>query len=604
MWVGGTAAEPITREPASLSSQPFVSSLPKAPTGIRGLDEITGGGLPHGRPTLLCGGPGCGKTLLATEFLVRGAVDYGEPGVFMSFEETAPDLGANAASLGFDLDRLVADGQLRIDHVRIERSEIEEAGDYDLEGLFVRLGHAIDTIGAKRVVIDTIEALFSGFSNEGILRAELRRLLHWLKDRGVTAIITGERGATTLTRHGLEEYVSDCVIALDHRVQGEVSTRRLRIVKYRGSDHGTNEYPFVIETDGFTVIPITSATLDHAVSEERISTGIAELDEMLGGKGYYRGTSVLVSGTAGSGKTTTAAHMVDAACRRGERVLMFTFEESADQVLRNMRSVNIDLQTWREKGLLKIDAARVSLFGLERHLSRMLRLLYEFRPEFVVIDPISALLDGIDREGVARMAVRLIDTIKREGATLVLTSLTAAVEGRAQEATDIGISSIVDAWVLLRDIESNGERNRLIHILKARGIGHSNQVREFQLTDRGVRLVPAYIGPDGVLTGSARVQQAARAEREATQRAFEIEARRARLAYRRAALQARIEALRAELEAETAQFENLLERDREHAAHLSRAAVAMANSRGATRREASPARTGPTADTPLERSRR
>src|SRR5262245_23751638 len=369
-------------------------TLPKTPTGIDGLDEITGGGLPQGRPTLVCGSAGCGKTLLAMEFLVRGALQYGEPGVFMSFEETAEELAANVRSLGFDVERLAKDGQLLIDHVRVERSEIEETGDYDLEGLFVRLGYAIDSIGAKRVVLDTLESLFSGLGNEGVLRAELRRLFRWLKDRGVTTVITAERGDGQLTRQGLEEYVSDCVLLLDHRVDEQLSTRRLRIVKYRGSAHGTNEYPFLIDERGISVLPITSLGLQHPVSEERISSGIAQLDAMLGGEGYFRGSTILASGTAGTGKTTLSAAFADACCRRGARCLYFAFEESPQQIVRNMRSVGLTLEPWLKKGLLRVDAARPTLFGLERHLTTMHRAIEEFRPRAVVVDPISSFVSA------------------------------------------------------------------------------------------------------------------------------------------------------------------------------------------------------------------
>src|SRR4051812_23347799 len=330
----------------SATNQANDLQLRKARTGIEGFDEVTGGGLPAGRPAVICGSAGCGKTLFAMEFLVRGAIDFGEPGVFVAFEETEDDLIKNVRSLGFDLNDLVEKQLLAIDHIRIERSEIEEAGEFDLEGLFVRLGLAIDSIGAKRVVLDTLEALFSGFTNHAILRAELRRLFLWLKERGVTAVITAERGEGQLTRQGMEEYVSDCVILLDHRVSDQLSTRRLRIVKYRGSSHGTNEYPFLIDSDGISVIPITSLKLEFSAPNEFVSTGSAGIDAMLGGKGVYRNSTVLVSGTTGSGKSSIAAHFVSAACARGERCLYFAFEESPGQILRNMRSIGIDLEPW------------------------------------------------------------------------------------------------------------------------------------------------------------------------------------------------------------------------------------------------------------------
>ena len=523
-------------------------AVPKAPTGIQGLDEITGGGLPRGRTTLVCGGAGCGKTLLGVEFLVRGATVYDEPGLLVAFEETPEELAGNVRSLGFDLDDLVRRKRLAIDFVWVDRSEVEEAGDYDLEGLFIRMGHAIDRIGAKRVVLDSVETLFGGLANTAVLRAELRRLFRWLKDRGVTAIVTGERGEGALTRHGLEEYVSDCVILLDHRVVDQVSTRRLRVVKYRGSLHGTNEYPFLIDQDGISVMPITSLGLQHPASRERVSSGIARLDAMLGDKGYFRGSTVLVSGTAGTGKTSVAAHFVQAACERGERCLYLAFEESPDQIIRNMRSIGLDLEPWVRKGVLRFHATRASLYGLELHLATVHRVVGQYDPRVVVIDPINNLIRVGDRRDVTAMLTRLIDFLKGRGITAVLTSMTAPDE--ALETTDADISSLVDTWLLLRHVELEGERNRALYVLKSRGMAHSNQVREFLLTDRGVELVDVYLGAEGVLTGSARQAQEDRERAGARQRQQEIEGQRRRLAQKRDALEARILALRKDFEAE------------------------------------------------------
>lgn len=520
--------------------------LTKCPTGIAGLDEITEGGLPKGRTTLVCGGAGCGKTLLALEFLVRGAVEFDEPGVFVAFEETAAELVQNAEALGFDMNTLLEQQKIRIDYVRVERSEIEETGEYNLEGLFIRLGHAIDLIGAKRVVLDTVEGLFAGLANESILRAELRRLFSWLKERGVTAIITGERGEGTLTRHGLEEYVSDCVILLDHRVINQMSTRRLRVVKYRGSTHGTNEYPFLIDKEGISVLPITSLTLNHTATSERISSGIERLDTMLGGKGYYRGSSILVSGTAGTGKSTLAAHFVDAACRRGETCLYLAFEESQDQVVRNMRSVGIDLEPWIQAGLLHFIASRPAVYGLEMHLAVMHRYILNVQPRVVVIDPISPFLTIGTSEEVRSMLTRLIDYLKHQQITTLCTNL--VIGGAAVDATDAGVSSVMDTWLLLRDIESGGERNRALYVLKSRGTAHSNQVREFVLTEHGVELLDVYLGPEGVLTGSARI---ARAEQEETQRGLRevaMERKRLMAERRRKALEAQIALLQMQIE--------------------------------------------------------
>ena len=520
-------------------------TLPKSPTGIAGLDEVTGGGLPRGRPTLVCGSAGCGKTLLAMEFLVRGATQFGEPGAFISFEEPADDLIQNVRSLGFDLQKLIDENQISIDHVHIDRTEIEEAGEYNLEGLFLRIGLAIDSVGAKRVVLDTIESLFGGFDNPAILRSELRRLFHWLKDRGVTAVITAEKGDGQLTRQGLEEYVSDCVILLDHRVNDQVSTRRLRIVKYRGSTHGTNEYPFLIDEDGISVLPITSLGLKHTASDERITSGVPSLDEMLGGGGYYRGSSILVSGTAGTGKTSLSGHLADASCRAGERVLYFAFEESAAQIMRNMQSIGLNLQQWVDQGLLRFHATRPTLYGLEMHLAIMHKMIGEFDPQLVIVDPISNFTSAASVADAHSMLLRLVDYLKMQGITAFFTALTSG--GNAWEMTDVGISSIVDTWILLRDIELGGERNRGIYVLKSRGMAHSNQIREFLLTSHGIQLLDVYVGPEGVLTGSMRVAQEARESAKRAEAQRESEQRQRITEQKRKALEAQIAALQAEL---------------------------------------------------------
>ena len=521
-------------------------TLPKTLTGIQGLDEITGGGLPTGRPTLICGSAGCGKTLFAMEFIVHGAMLYNEPGVFMAFEETEKDLTSNVVSLGYDLDNLVATKKIVLDHVYIERKEIEETGEYDLEGLFIRLNYAIDSIGAKRVVLDTIETLFSGLPNPLILRSELRRLFRWLKEKGVTAIVTGERGEGTLTRQGLEEYVSDCVIVLDHRVTEQSSTRRLRIVKYRGSTHGTNEYPFIIEETGFSVLPITSLGLEHTVSSERISSGIPRLDTMLDNKGYYRGSIVLVSGTAGCGKSSLAACFSDAACARGERVLYFAMEESPRQIMRNMRSIGIDLEQWEKKGLLMFHAKRPTFYGLESYLTAMHRAVNDFKPKVVVIDPLSSFIIGTNQFEAKSMIMRMVDFLKNNHISVFMTHLTTGVT----DYTGIDISSLIDTWLLLRDIELGGERNRGMYILKSRGMSHSNQIREFKLTNHGVELLDVYVGPEGVLTGSSRITKESKEKAEQLLRNQDIENQQLTLERKRKAINAQIDFLKAEFDAE------------------------------------------------------
>lgn len=523
-----------------------ISILQKSPTGISGLDEITKGGLPLGRPTLICGSAGCGKTLLSIEYIVRGALEFNEPGVFMAFEEKAEELALNVASLGFNLEQLIADKMVKVDHVHIERSEIEETGEYDLDGLFIRLGYAIDSIGAKRVVLDTIENLFSGLTNQNILRAELRRLFQWLKDKGVTAIITGERGESSLTRQGLEEYVSDCVILLDHRINNQISTRLLRVVKYRGSMHGTNEYPFLIDEDGISVLPVTSLQLDTDVSSEKISSGIDSLDTMLGGDGFYKGSSVLVSGTAGTGKTSIAASFAHSACLENKKCIYFAFEESPSQILRNMQSIGINLAPHIKKGLLEFHASRPTLHGLEMHLVSIHKKIKRFKPDVVILDPITNLITVGSVSEVKAMLIRLVDFLQNEQITVMFTAL--ALKNTVNEQTDEGISSLVDAWLLIRDIEFNGERNRGIYVMKSRGMGHSNQVREFIITSKGLDLVDVYLGPDGILTGSAREAHILREQTGAALHGQAVSRKDREISRKRKVLEAKIASLQTEFE--------------------------------------------------------
>jgi len=551
--------------------------LEKCPTGIKGLDEITKGGLPKGRPTLICGSAGSGKTLFAMEFLMRGIMDYGEPGVFMTFEETPDDLAKNFISLGFDLPNMVSRGLIEMDHVKIERNEIEETGEYDLEGLFVRLGSAIDSIGAKRVVLDTIEALFSGLSNAAILRAELRRLFHWLKDRGVTAIVTGERGDKLLTRYGLEEYVADCVILLDFRIDEQISTRRLRIVKYRGSSHGSDEYPFLIDESGLSILPITSLGLDYPVSTGRIATGIPKLDAMFEGKGFFRGSTILVSGTAGTGKTSMSATFADAACRRGERCLYCAFEESPSQIIRNMGSIGIDLAQWVKKGLLKFHSARPSLYGLEMHLLTFHKEIDEFNPQVFVIDPISNLSVAGTASEVKSILTRLIDHLKMKKISTFLTDLTHFTG--SLEHTSEEISSLIDTWLLLRDIELNGERNRGLYILKSRGMAHSNQIQEFLLTNQGIDLIDIYTGSGEILTGSARAAQDAGEKASELVRRREVDRRIREQERKRNALETKIAALRAEFEVETEEVHLMADEEQKRQTVLAEDRLEMAHLR-------------------------
>lgn len=535
-------------------------SLEKTPTGINGLDNITYGGLPKDRTTLVYGSAGSGKTLMAMEFLVQGAEKYGDPGVFMAFEETAEDLAENFASLGFDLEDLEVRNKLIVDYVRIDKSEIEETGEYDLEGLFIRLGLAIDSIGAKRVALDTLEVLFSGFQNEAILRSELRRLFRWLKDRGVTAIVTGERGEAALTRYGLEEYVADCVILLDNRMEEQIATRRLRIVKYRGSKHGTNEYPFLIEEDGISVMPITSLSLEHKAHPERISAGIERLDAMLGGQGYYRGTTILVSGTAGTGKTSFAAQFARAACERGERCLYFAFEESPSQIIRNMKSIGIDLQPYIDTDIMQISASRPMAYGLEMHLITMRKLIDRFEPSIVIIDPISNLTNVGTQTDVKFTLTKLVDYLKLKNITAVCTSL---VEHESIEGINAqGISSLMDTWINLRFFESDSERNRGISVIKSRGMEHSNQIREYLLTDHGMKIRDVYLGPSGgLLMGSSRAVQEAKEMAETAAQSKSVARRKRELESKLKSLDAQITELSSGFEVQKEELDKLSSED-------------------------------------------
>jgi circadian clock protein KaiC len=534
-------------------------SLPKSPTGIQGLDEITGGGLPQGRPTLVCGAAGCGKTLMGIEFLVRGITKYAEPGVFICFEENPEELIQNVTSLGWDLEQLIINKQLAIDHIQIDPQEIIEAGSYDLEGLFLRIGLMVDEIKAKRIVLDTIETLFIGLSNAAVIRAELRRLFNWLKQKGLTAIITGEQGDKTLTRQGLEEYVSDCVIKLDQRTYEELATRRLQIIKYRGSRHGSNEYPFLITDDGISVLPITSVGLEHQVTTERISSGIPRLDTMLGGSGFFRGSSILVTGTAGTGKSTIACHFAAETCRQGERCLYIALEEAPQQIMRNMRSIGLDLEPYVQQALLNFQAFRPTAYGLEMHLVNLHHWIQKFKPSTVVIDPMSNMISSGTLNQTKMFFMRLIDFLKSQQITVLLTNLIPA--NTQMNQTEIGVSSLMDTWIDLQTSEINGERNRLLYLLKSRGMEHSNQVREFLLTKQGVELVDVYLGQGNVLTGSARIIQEAQEKLAANQRQRLLEQKKRELEYKEKVVSTQISALQAELAAEQEEFRILAEQE-------------------------------------------
>jgi circadian clock protein KaiC len=577
---------PKTKKRTATPPRPSSNALTKVPTGIAGFDAITRGGLPAGRPTLLCGGPGCGKTIFAVEFLVHGIEKFGEPGVFVTFEETPADLAKNVASLGYDLESLRAGKQLAVDYVDLDPGDLEQVGRYTLDGLFVRLDLAVRTVNAKRVVIDSLEVLFARLKDVLTIRGELQRLFRWLKERELTAIITAERGEPSLTRQGLEEYVSDCVVLLDQRVDDLVTTRLLRVVKYRGSSHGADEYPFLIDDGGVSVLPMTRVQLDYEVSTARISTGVPDLDQMLGGKGYFRTSTILVSGAAGTGKSSLAAHMVDAACARGERVIIFALEESPSQIVRNMRSLGIDLDKWRAKGLLLIHATRSSLYGIEMHLLQMNKEIEAFKPRLVVLDPISSLTSAGSARDVKSMIVRLFDSLKMRQITGFVTYLSA--EAR-MVGTEAGISSLIDTWLELRDVEMHGERTRGLYVIKSRGMAHSNQVREFVMEHGGIRLLDVYPGPTGILTGSARAVEDARVAEEDQQRQAAAARSEEMLARKQAALQGQIAGLVADFAGEAAAVRSAVTDTKTHAERERAERTAAVNKRSRFRTPASTA---------------
>ena len=546
--------EPSTRapRPVSRTKPPQITGrrkgiIDKAPSGLEGLDEIMLGGLPRGRPTLVYGGPGCGKTLFGIQFLARGAVEHNEPGVFLGFEESIDDVKQNAQALGYDLNALTDQKLLAVEHAVVDPVREIGHGEYDLDALFMRLARAIDSLNAKRLVLDALEVIILQDADKAAIKESSERLFRWLRNRGVTSIVTAAEGHGG-TRHRLEEYIADCVVRLDHRVDLQMSTRTLRVVKYRGSAHGTNEYPFLIDQSGIRVLPITSIGLDHDVSSERVPTGVPRLDTMLGGMGFYRGTTIMISGTPGSGKSSLAAHYIDAACQRGERVVAFPHEEAPRQIIRNMQSIGIDLERWESQGLLRFVAARPSTYGLEMHLAIMLGAIAEFDPQSVLIDPISNLIRAGREREAHMMVVRLIDTLKTKGITTILTHPT--LDLPAVDHTDLAVSSIIDTWIFVQNSQAGGERNRTLYVLKSRGMAHSNQVREFVITDRGITLIDVYTGPDGVLTGTARASREAEEEAAKRVRQQKTDRERRRIAHRRTAVKAQIAALQAELDAD------------------------------------------------------
>jgi len=531
--------------------------LEKCPTGIDGLDHITRGGFPRGRTVLVCGGPGCGKTLLGLQFVVRGAERFGESGVIVSFEESRQALMQNALAVGCDLPQLVERGKIYLDCIDFPAEREVEAGEFDLDGLFVRLEAAIRAVPAQRFFIDGIETLFSRYSRTEIVRAELQRLNRWLREKRITALLTGESQGGALTRYGIEEFLSDGVIRLDHRSEEQIATRRLRVAKLRGSGHGTNEYPFTISDTGVSVLPITELGLEYPVSNERVSTGVTRLDTMLDGAGFFRGASVLVSGTSGTGKTSLAMAFVAAACARGERALYFAFEEAPSQIVRNAQSIGLDLTTHSASGLLRFEAQRATAVGLDTHLLRMIQCIVEFQPHVVVIDPVSNLTGAALDRDVKFALTRLVDHLKTKLITILCTDLTREREN--VDTTSVELSSLMDTWILLRTIESQGERNRGLFVLKSRGMSHSNQIREFVIRSNGLDLVDVYTGTSGVLTGTARIALEAR-ER------FEHNARERKLAH-----------LRSDLENTQRDFEAQrvkLEQERDHSLLAIREAIA------------------------------
>jgi len=536
----------------TLKSKPKVLKLilKKTPSGINGFDEITDGGLPKNRPTIICGNTGSGKTVISMEFLVKGALKYNEPGVFMSFEETREELATNMESLHFDLDSLIKKRKIYIEYLEIDKSQNIEAGRYDLEGLFVRLQNAITSIGAKRVVLDSLDALFYGLNNNAI-RPEIKRLFKWLKEKEVTAIITSESDNGFSTKNGLEQYVADCVIALDNRTVNQTTTRRIKIVKMRGSVHGINEYPFSIDMNGISVLPLISQLANQSLSTVRISSGVKDLDGMLDGKGFFEGSSILVSGSAGTGKTSIAISLINATCIKKIRGLYCAFEESSSQITRNMLSIGLDIEPYIKSGVLKMYSSRPTIQNLELHLIAIQKIIEEFDPKIIVLDPITNLIaEGINTE-IRQMLAHFVDFLKSKNITVLFTAAI-TLETVKSNPSDEGISAMVDTWILVRDIETNSERNRGIYILKSRGMNHSTQVREFVITDNGLSLLPIYISAGGILTGSAKLEHTLQKEEQNKLFKNEIKTRNSEIERKRKMMEENIALLKTNFESEVA----------------------------------------------------
>jgi circadian clock protein KaiC len=563
--------------PASDSAEESLSKHPIA-TGIDGLDFVLQGGLPAGRPTLLRGAAGTGKTVIALTFLCEG-IAAGDSGVLVTFDESPEALLEHAEGFGFPARRHRTEGRLRILDMRPDRNEVQVGDTIELTAVLARIGHALDSTGASRLVVDAIDAMEAGFANSQSLRTELARVFDWIRDRGVTSLITTGEHAEFSARYGLEDYIADCVIALKQEVKHRVMTRVLRVVKRRGRGHGTNEYPFLLDTDGLFLVPVTGSVLGAPVSEQLLSTGIPGLDAMLGGQGIYQGSTVLLSGQAGTGKTSIACSLTQAACAAGIPVLYLSFEESVAELTRNQRSLGIDIGRYLaddDRGTLVMLPIRAVELGLEEHLMRAMHLVKRHRPALVVLDPVSSLAGRGDEPGAKEILLRLLHLIKEEGITVVATEL---LSDDSQGVSHLDVSSMIDVWIKLRRHEHNGEMNRLIYVVKARGLPISDQVKEFRITSTGLRIEDPYIGEGGIVYGTARLARQAEDEETIAQLHRELD-RAQRLRRDLDEIQSANERLvRAEQEAKAADLDRQVARIEQRLAASERARAAIGRGR-------------------------
>ena len=517
-------------------------------TGVKGLDDVLGGGIPQGHAMLLVGKPGTGKSILSMEYLLHGIELHKENGVYISFEESEKQIISNAASFGWKFEEMVKKNKLAISYIDMQPEQMRTVGDYDLSALILRVKGAIKKVNARRVVIDGINNLLSTFDDERIIRSDLLRLIREIKEVNATIFITGERGHDSWSKMGFEEYLADGLMHLDNRTDGNYQTREIQVVKCRGINHYTGKSPFIINSEGMSIRPLITADFDYKVLKSRVSTGIADIDNMLGGKGLYRGSTVYITGPSGAGKTSISSSFANGACSRGERALFLAFEESSDQIIRNMKSIGLSLDKWVNEKLLYFYTARATTNSLEGHLDNIMTMVREVEPTCVVLDPISAFRPIANENETKLMLIRLNDYLRARKITTVFTALSS--DGEYSEHADVQLSSIADTWIVVRIMDYKGERNNVMQLMKSRGMSHSRQMKEMYFTGNGLKLQNVYQGPEGVLTGAARIGQEKYEKLKEARNVIEIDKNRKKIERKKSLLEASIEALKHEYEEE------------------------------------------------------